>query len=129
MRTNSTYNDDDRYNGNSRQISTIVSSQRKIAQTKSYGMNTTANIQSGRIESDNHADTHALGTNCAVIEYTGRVCTVAAFNETYKPKTDVKIVSAATAWDDPETGETIMISDYPMQMQQVHKNPIGTYRH
>jgi hypothetical protein len=109
MRTNSTYNDDDRYNGNSRQISTIVSSQRKIAQTKSYGMNSTANIRSGQIESDNHADTHALGANCAVIEYTGRICTVAAFNETYKPKTDVKIVSAAMAWDDPETGETIIL--------------------
>jgi Reverse transcriptase (RNA-dependent DNA polymerase) len=63
----------------------------------------------GRVEIDNHADTHALGANCLVIWETGRTCSVSPFSNTYTALTNVPIVSAATAYDDPKTGETIIL--------------------
>jgi hypothetical protein len=65
--------------------------------------------RSGRIEIDNHADTHALGCNFEVLSFTGRVCDVSPFADHYKPIKDVKIVTGVTAWDDPEGTEPIMI--------------------
>jgi hypothetical protein len=62
--------------------------------------------QEGRVEIDNHADTHALGPNCRVIFKTGRTCTVSGFTDQLDAITNVDIVTGATAWDDPDSGET-----------------------
>jgi hypothetical protein len=46
----------------------------------------------GRTESDNHADTHALGKNFTVMWRTGRTCDVTPFTEKYKPMSSIEIV-------------------------------------
>lgn len=63
----------------------------------------------GQTESDNHAATHAVGRNFTLMYYTGRVCDVIPFSERYEPLKNVDIVTAATAWDDPESGETVIL--------------------
>jgi hypothetical protein len=65
---------------------------------------------SGPMELDSHADTCCAGSNCRIIEYTGKVCNVVGFNHD-TPNDELKevpIVKAATAYDAP-TGETYII--------------------
>jgi hypothetical protein len=62
------------------------------------------------MELDSHADTCCAGSNCVVIEYTGKVCNVIGFNRV-TPNDELKgipVVKAATAYDAP-TGETYII--------------------
>jgi hypothetical protein len=65
---------------------------------------------SGPMELDSHADTCCAGSNCCVIEYTGKVCNVVGFNHD-TPNDELKgvpIVKAATAYD-ALTGEMYKI--------------------
>jgi hypothetical protein len=57
---------------------------------------------------DNHADTICLGANCMPIYFTGELCDVAPYTDTYKLKKDIPVAQAATAYTYPETGETII---------------------
>jgi len=64
----------------------------------------------GPVELDSHADTCCAGSNCVVIEHTGKVCNVVGFNRN-TPNDELKgipVVKAATAYDAP-TGETFII--------------------
>jgi hypothetical protein len=94
-----------------KEIFTITSTNRIIA--KSAKHNYDPNIYNagiyGKIEMDNHADTHALGRNCTVLNWTGRTCNVSPFSDRYHPITNVEVVTAATAFDDPVTGETTIL--------------------
>ena len=63
----------------------------------------------GKCEIDNHADMTCFGSNFMPISYTGQSCDVLPFSETYAARKDIPIVTAATAWDDPMTGETTML--------------------
>ena len=47
-----------------------------------------------------------FGSNFTPVYFTGEHCEVAPFSDEYARMTDVPIASAATAWDDPETGQT-----------------------
>jgi hypothetical protein len=60
----------------------------------------------GRVEVDNHADTHALGPNCLVLSHANRSCTVSGFCDQMDAIKNMEIVTGATAWDDPDSGET-----------------------
>ena len=53
-----------------------------------------------------HADTLFCGSNCIVINFTGKECDVAPYTDVYKTIDSVPIVQAATANDNTETGET-----------------------
>lgn len=64
---------------------------------------------SGRIELDTHADTCVLGVNFIIMEYSGRVCDVYPYSQEYEAITDVPIVRGATAVQNQETGETIIL--------------------
>ena len=64
-----------------------------------------------RCELDLHADTCVLGSNFKLIELTGEVVDVVPHHKEYDSKKDVLIVSAATAWTHPDTGE-MFILDY-----------------
>jgi hypothetical protein len=66
-------------------------------------------IFDGPVELDNHADTHVLGRNCLVLFSSGRTCSVSPFSDKYKAMKDVPIVTAATAYDDEESGRTIIL--------------------
>ena len=63
----------------------------------------------GNLEFDSHADTIVFGRNCVVLNYTGRVCNVSPFTDSYKSLDDVEIVTAATAWQSPVTGEVFIL--------------------
>ena len=48
------------------------------------------------------------GSNCIVIHFTGKECDVAPYTDAYKTIKAVPIVQASTAYDNPETGETMI---------------------
>lgn len=61
------------------------------------------------MEIDNHADTHCFGKNFVPIYFTGKVCDVSPFADSYTAMTGVPICTACTAYDDPTTGLTIIL--------------------
>ena len=63
----------------------------------------------GRLEPDSHADTMVAGANMLCLVFTGQTCTVKPFTDKYEPVVDVPVVTAATAFDHPCTGETIIL--------------------
>ena len=65
--------------------------------------------QESQTEIDSRADTCVLGANFTAVSFTGQTCDVTPFKESYEPERDVPIASAATAFDNPETGETVML--------------------
>jgi hypothetical protein len=92
-----------------KEIFTIISTSRKIAKSVKHEIRSPNGGIYARMEIDNHADTHALGSNCTVLHWTGRSCNVSAFSEHYLPMKDVEIVTGATAYDDPITGESTIL--------------------
>ena len=60
-------------------------------------------------ECDTDADTCCLGTNFIIWKYTRRQADVYAYDKSYKPMTNVPIVTGATAYDDPVTGKTYIL--------------------
>ena len=75
-------------------------------------VNSTVPGTMGNCEMDSHADTTCFGANFTPIAWTGQTCSVAPFSEHYDAMTDVPIAHAATAWDDPTTGETTLLLFY-----------------
>ena len=60
-------------------------------------------------ETDSNADTCCLGKNFALLAPTERTADVYPYDTSYEPLHNVPIVSAATAWDDPESGLTWLL--------------------
>ena len=58
---------------------------------------------------DSHADTVVLGSNCIVLSYTTRECDVSPYTDAYDAIPNVSIVTGATAWTSPQTGETFIL--------------------
>jgi hypothetical protein len=63
----------------------------------------------GTVELDSHADTTCVGKNFRVISYTDRVCEGSPYHPIYDAISNVPIVQAATAFNDPESGETFIL--------------------
>ena len=61
------------------------------------------------MEMDSHADTIVCGANCIIMHYTGKECDVSPYTDAYEAIKSVPIVTAATAYDDPDTGETTIL--------------------
>ena len=61
--------------------------------------------RTGRCEMDSHADTCVAGSNCTVLEYTGRSATVEAYSPDY-PSKEIPIATVATTYDCPSSGES-----------------------
>jgi len=68
-----------------------------------------AQITSGRIELDSHADTIVAGAKCIIMEYTEKVCDVSPYRDDYESVINIHIVHAATAWQSPHTGQTYIL--------------------
>jgi hypothetical protein len=64
---------------------------------------------SSALEIDNHADTHCFGSNFTPIYFTQKVCDVNGFSDSFKTIPNVPICTACTAYDDPETGDVIIL--------------------
>jgi hypothetical protein len=75
---------------------------------KSQWKNTNPKVAYARSELDSRADTCCAGMTAQVLEYTGQTCEVYPYNPTYKPRKNVPIVKAVTAYDTP-SGETLIL--------------------
>lgn len=62
-----------------------------------------------KCEMDTHADTCVAGSNFLMCEFDGTTCEVMPFSSEYESMKDIPIVSAATAWTNEETGETVIL--------------------
>ena len=65
-------------------------------------------IQEGRSELDSHADTCVVGATWKVMVYTGVVCDVYPYSDSYKPLEQVPVVEAVTAYNHP-AGEMFIL--------------------
>jgi len=63
----------------------------------------------GNIELDSHADSIVAGSNCCVLQITGRECDVTPFRDDYDSIKNVQIVQAATAWQSPNSGQVYIL--------------------
>ena len=52
----------------------------------------------GRCELDSHANTIVAGSNCVILQYTGKGCNVKPYRDDYESVSNIPIVNAATAW-------------------------------
>jgi hypothetical protein len=60
-------------------------------------------------EIDNHADTTFFGSNFTAIHFTGAYCEGRPFSDQYNTMPNIPIATAATAWDNPDTGEVVIL--------------------
>ena len=60
-------------------------------------------------EMDSHADTCVLDCNFSPIYFTGRKCSVCAYNDDYDPIDNIPIAAGTTAYDDPYDGNTYIL--------------------
>ena len=60
-------------------------------------------------ELDSHADTTCLGSTFVPKYFTGEECDVSPYLSEYKPMKGIRAASACTAYDNEDTGETIII--------------------
>jgi hypothetical protein len=69
----------------------------------------TNSVYHGTCELDSHADTCVAGPNSIVLEYTDQTANVSAFSDHHDVMKDVPIGTAATAYDNPQDGSTIIL--------------------
>ena len=62
-----------------------------------------------RVELDSHADTCGVNEVARILEYSGQVAEVSGFSDTMEPLRDIPIVKAALAYDEPLTGDTVIL--------------------
>ena len=60
-------------------------------------------------ESDSNADTCCLGHNFTVLSYTNRTADVYPYNDSYKPKTSITIVTGATMYHHTDGTSYILV--------------------
>jgi hypothetical protein len=78
-------------------------------------INTTIDIQQPPVntvapnEMDSNADTCCAGSNFILLSLTRRTADVFPYDSRYEPLLNVPIVTAATAYDDPDTGQTYIL--------------------
>ena len=70
----------------SRRVSKVRMTSNKNSTDKIYG----------RCELDTHADTTIAGSNCVVLQYTGKECDVTPYSDSYEPMQNIPIVHATT---------------------------------
>jgi hypothetical protein len=62
-----------------------------------------------RCELNSHADTVVAGRNMVLLEASGETVQVSPYSPEYQPLSDIPIATCATAYDNPETGEVILL--------------------
>ena len=67
-------------------------------------------------ETNSNADTCCLGGNFAILKFTTGCVDVCAHDKSIKPPSNAPVVSGATAWDDPVTGQTCVLVINPNQI-------------
>ena len=98
-----------------RRISTIISS-RVIASTCHKDLEV-------KTEMDSHADTHVIGRQAWVTHDFNKPVTVSAYDPSLGSVKNKRIVSATLAYDNPETGETILLdANQAIEMPSIAHN-------
>ena len=92
-----------------RKISKFESTVRRVCNTRSKMYLKPSSPVFGNNEMNTHADTCIFGKNFVVLHSTARECDVLPYANQYEPITGVQIVTAATAWTDSASGETIIL--------------------
>ena len=92
-----------------RVICQFTSTSRRVSSAKSGTKRKRTATVHGRCELDSHADTIVAGSNCIILQYTGKVCDVSPYRDDYESALNVQIVHAATAWQSPHTGQTYVL--------------------
>jgi hypothetical protein len=110
-----------------RRINTCITSPRSrvVSQLNQKKSKRDVRIVHANCESDLHADTSVAGPNCIVLEYIEQVVNVSAFSEQLDTMEGIPIVTAATAIDNPATGETtILVLGQALYMGNKVKNTL-----
>ena len=63
----------------------------------------------GRVDLDSHSDSCIAGPTFKVLKYTGEVCDVHPFSDSYNPITGIHVVQATTAYDHPSGVTYILV--------------------
>jgi hypothetical protein len=58
---------------------------------------------------DSHADSCGVNEVARILEYSGQVAEVSGFSDTMEPLRDIPIIKAAFAYDEPLTGDTVIL--------------------
>lgn len=96
-----------------RNASAVFTSSRRAT----YNLSTTGSRFSNKlpphftstIEIDNHADTHCFGKNFTPICFDSQVCDVTSFSSQLPEIKNIRVCTAAAAYDDPVSGTTTII--------------------
>jgi hypothetical protein len=62
-----------------------------------------------RCKPDSHSDTCVAGPDFQLDKYTGEHCDVTPYSSDYQPLTNIPAVNASTAYNQMETGKTIIL--------------------
>ena len=60
-------------------------------------------------ETNSNADTCCLGINFKILSYTNKTADVYPYGSTYEPIANVPIITGATAYTDPDTGQSYIL--------------------
>ena len=60
---------------------------------------------------DTHADTCCAGANWTPMHYTGEICEVSPFLNTYAPLQEIPVARCCTVWTDDEGKEYLLVGD------------------
>ena len=90
------------------QVAATLKTRSQMTETIKISAVSSVHIQEGRSELDSHADTCVAGATWKVMEYTGVVCNVYPYSDSYKPLKQVPVVEAVTAYNHP-AGETFTL--------------------
>ena len=62
-----------------------------------------------RNEMDTHADTSCAGSNWTPLEFTGEICEVSPFLNSYKPVSQIPVAKCCTVWMDKTTSQEYLL--------------------
>ena len=95
---------------NSNRDISVLKSTRKLVISRIKNNNIEPEVGTcGENESDTNTNTCYLGTNFIPLSYTNRMADVYPYNSSYKPMTNVPIVSGGTAYDHSDGNTYILV--------------------
>ena len=82
---------------------------------------------------DTHADTCCSGANWTPMHYTGEICEMSPFLNTYAPVQEIPVARCCTVWIDDEGKEYLLVGDEILWIEtapenlMIHPNHILAY--
>jgi hypothetical protein len=90
-------------------VSSLRSKQPNVSKMSFQQHHSLDSTITGYCELDLHADTSVAGSNCVVMEVTEQTVNLSAFADVHGVMKNIPIVTAATAFDDENTGDTYIL--------------------